>query len=250
MKRKHKVFTLIELLVVIAIIAILASMLLPALAKARNKAETVTCANRLRQAGMYLRLYQDDHDDWILSHSIYYAIGTNISGLATSSSRISIANGYYYVLSYLKYVNENYSSTASSAKSVFLCHKAAAEKGFTAQAELYNGYAFGINLQLSFRDSATSTKGIWRVSEIKSPSYLHYISDSYHKTTYHQNMMVYASNTQNALVSGRWHQGVVNVGFFDGHLESINVPNYFVENAFYSVGDWGNSTGRNWIPGK
>src|SRR5688572_15653952 len=58
-------FTLIELLVVIAIIAILASLMLPAFSKAREKAEQLTCANNLRNLGRILLLYGHDNDDKI-----------------------------------------------------------------------------------------------------------------------------------------------------------------------------------------
>ncbi len=79
-----RAFTLIEVLVVIAVIAILASLLLPALGKAKQKAQSLQCLNHLRQLTLAWQMYAHDNGD-----KVTYAAGVDDAGVLITSSKLA-----------------------------------------------------------------------------------------------------------------------------------------------------------------
>lgn len=106
-RRRRGAFTLIELLVVIAIIAVLAAMLLPALSKAKGRAQSLACLNNLKELQICLHLYVLDNNDYFVPNNSVAIIGgtaSDIKGLSwlpdvnadTEIDPSNIVNGLLY----------------------------------------------------------------------------------------------------------------------------------------------------------
>jgi prepilin-type N-terminal cleavage/methylation domain-containing protein/prepilin-type processing-associated H-X9-DG protein len=231
MNSRKKNFTLIELLVVIAIIAILASMLLPALNKARVAAKRITCNDNIKQQATLFIFYADDNKG-------------NLPTYKYSNNSILAGSLYFltdFARQYAAIPNLHVKNTRKMT--IFIC-----PEDINYQTSEY-GTSYGSNQYMlgGFSPSSICPEGapFQQISRFKNPSRLFMISESYGSSAMEFSLTTEAIN--NGTFAFR-HGKQNNSSFIDGHAESrdrLQVPckksypdatNLTLFNTYYNQG--------------
>jgi len=228
-KKRMRRFTLIELLVVIAIIAILASMLLPALNQARVKAKSISCTNNEKQLGLTVLMYCGDSEDSFFPHR-----DTVPTAGITSTNK-----GWWpWMLCYNKYVSSGsfFHCPGKPGTIDYLKVKERWRDACTVHSLTYeNIYAYpdyGYNIWF-LGGMNNNNPPVAKMTEIKKPSDTLVLADTEGADQRELGRPIgtyklypeYISGSSSMGVLYVAHSKVINVLWADGHVTSETVPN-------------------------
>jgi len=216
-------FTLIELLVVVAIIGVLAGLLFPAIAKAKNSGKVTSCLNNLRQLQLAWTMYADDHDGRLVRND--YVIGNpHPSRASWVQGRLDYSPGNSANTNAGTFLDESLSLFAPylRAPSVYRCPSD--RSAVLINGEMYSRVrSYGMNWALA-SERSTEVKVLRKFSEIQSPTpsmmfvfidqHPDYVSDP------HFHMSLAAGGQAMFLdVPSANHGGSGTLTYADGHAE-------------------------------